>query len=530
MGTSSTPLNVRSDLRFTTGVNFGRQSLKQTVVGLLLAKMAGTFPTAPRAVLDYTTAEAGNPFVEGWYADPDTEYYNNLYWIYPTYSDVYEKQTYMDAFSSPDLINWTKHPNILVAANVSWAYKAMWAPAAISRNGKCYLYFGANDIQVNEIAAGFVGGIGVAIADKPEGPYVDAIGEPLIGDFYNGAQPIDQDVFVDDDGQAYIYYGGHSHANVAKLNDDMVSLGTFGDGTTFKEITPENYVEGSQMFKRKGIYYFMWSEGGWMGPDYSVSYAMSDSPLGPFKRIAKILQQDGAVARGSGHNGVINVPGTDVWYITYHRRPLSETDGNHRVICYDRMYFNDDDTIKNITMLVKDNFADGNMIGWITYGDAEWRVVDQRLALSTANDGHWRLATLDTNFADFVYDGLVTVVAGAGPTGLVFRATDKTAEGYGSYYAATIEVGKQESRLTLSSVSNGRTSNVESINGPFVSGIEYHIRVTALGSDIRVFVDNLEDPDITVQDTAHTIGASGVVVGPGTSARFGGISIAHPPS
>lgn len=156
-------------------------------------------------------------------------------------------------------------------------------------------------------------GIGVAVADRSEGPYVDAIDKPLIGDYHNGAQPIDQHVFIDDaSGQAYIYYGGHSHANVAKLKEDMISIGTFDDGTTFKEITPENYVEGSQMIKRNSIYYLMWSEGDWTGPDYGVSYAMADSPLGPFNRKTKILRQDSAVAKNSGHNDVIHVPGTDI--------------------------------------------------------------------------------------------------------------------------------------------------------------------------------------------------------------------------
>ncbi|KAI1335603.1 glycosyl hydrolase [Xylariaceae sp. FL0016] len=121
-----------------------------------------------------------------------------LYWVYPTSSYAYEDQTYMDAFSSPDLINWTKHPRILTTADVTWAKEALWAPAPIFRNGKYFLYFAANDIQEGEPEAGVIGGIGVAVSDKPQGPYVDAIGEPLIGDYHNGAQPIDQDVFIDD--------------------------------------------------------------------------------------------------------------------------------------------------------------------------------------------------------------------------------------------------------------------------------------------------------------------------------------------
>ena len=297
-----------------------------------------------------------NPFVDGYYADPDVAIYGGQYWVFPTTSKVYAQQTYLDAFSSPDLINWTKHRNVLTTRDISWAEYAVWAPAPIERNGKYYLYFAANDIQSNSQ----LGGIGVAVADQPQGPYQDAIGRPLIGEFHNGAQPIDQDVWIDDDGQAYMYYGGHRHANVAKLNKDMTSFGTFSDGSTFKEITPQGYVEGSQMFKRNGVYYLMWSEGGWTGPDYAVAYAMSDSPTGPFDRLDKILAQDPNVARGAGHNSVINVPGTDVWYILYHRRPLDQTDGNSRVLALDRMYFNSDGTIRRVVLDGPDDTLSNN--------------------------------------------------------------------------------------------------------------------------------------------------------------------------
>ena len=102
------------------------------------------------------------------------------------------------------------------------------------------------------------------------------------------------------------------------------------------------------MFVRNGTYYFMWSEGGWTGPDYSVAYATASSPFGPFERVGKILQQDPTVATGAGHHSVIQVPNTDDWYIIYHRRPLTETDGNHRQTCIDRMYFDDKGAIKPV--------------------------------------------------------------------------------------------------------------------------------------------------------------------------------------
>lgn len=287
---------------------------------------------------------SGNPIFDGWYADPEGAVYGKKYWVFPTYSDVYEKQVRIDAFSSDDLINWTKHDQVLHIQDVTWAKRALWAPATIHANNKYYLFFAANDIQSdNEY-----GGIGVAVSDRPEGPYKDALGKPLIDKFHNGAQPIDQFVFRDDDGQFYMYYGGWRHCNIVKLSTDLLSTVPFPDGTLFREITPENYVEGPFMFKRNGKYYFMWSEGGWTGPNYSVAYAISDSPFGPFKRIGKILQQDPNVATGAGHHSVINIPGTDEWIIVYHRRPLGETNGNHRETCMDKLIFNADGTIQPV--------------------------------------------------------------------------------------------------------------------------------------------------------------------------------------
>jgi len=147
-------------------------------------------------------------------------------------------------------------------------------------------------------------------------------------------------------------YGGWKHCNIVKLRPDFKALIPFPDGTLFKEITPKGYVEGSFMFKRNNKYYFMWSEGGWTGPDYSVAYAIADSPFGPFTRIGKILQQDLKVATGAGHHSVFNLPGKDKWYIVYHRRPLGETDGNHRVTCIDEMRFDEQGLIRPVVITV----------------------------------------------------------------------------------------------------------------------------------------------------------------------------------
>ena len=268
---------------------------------------------------------------------------NNTGYIQPIPRNM-RSRFFLDAFSSTDLVTWEKHNRILDTANVKWAKKAVWAPSIVKKGDKYFLFFGANDIQNDQEH----GGIGIAVSDNPSGPFKDYLGKPLIDKFHNGAQPIDQFVFQDKDNQYYLLYGGWRHCNIAKLNNDFTGFIPFDDGTTFKEITPKGYVEGSFMFLKDGKYYFMWSEGGWTGPNYSVAYAIANSPFGPFERIGKILQQDTTVATGAGHHSVIHIPNTDKWYIVYHRRPLGETDGNHRVTCIDEMNFDEKGFIKPV--------------------------------------------------------------------------------------------------------------------------------------------------------------------------------------
>lgn len=245
---------------------------------------------------------SGNPVFRGWYADPEGVILNKEYWIFPTYSAPYKEQLFLDAFSSKDLVKWKKHERIIDTSVIKWAWQEVW------------------------------------------------LGKPLIDKFHNGAQPIDQFAFRDTDGQYYLIYGGWRHCNIAKLNDGFTGIEPEADGAIFREITPEGYVEGPFMFIRNGKYYFMWPEGGWTGPDYSVAYAIADNPFGPFKRVGKILQQDRAIATGAGHHSVIYITETDKYYIVYHRRPLDETDRNAREVCIDMMEFDDNGFIKPVTI------------------------------------------------------------------------------------------------------------------------------------------------------------------------------------
>ncbi|MBQ1254122.1 MAG: glycoside hydrolase family 43 protein [Alistipes sp.] len=297
------------------------------------------------AVTSYGQKSAGNPVFEGNYADPEGVIFGKTYWIYPTYSAPFRQQLHFDCFSSKDLVNWTKHERIIDQSSISWLRLALWAPAALEKDGKYYLFFGGNDVHQGE-----VGGIGVAVADQPQGPFKDLLGKPLINDIVNGAQPIDQFVFQDKDGTYYMYYGGWGHCNVVKLADDFKSIVPFEDGTMYKEVTPKGYVEGPFMFIRDGKYYFMWSEGGWTGPHYRVAYAIADSPFGPFERKGVILQQDPEIATGAGHHSVIYNKKKDQYYIVYHRRPLGSNDGNNRVTCIDVMEFDKDGNILPVKM------------------------------------------------------------------------------------------------------------------------------------------------------------------------------------
>ncbi|MFI1734682.1 family 43 glycosylhydrolase [Streptomyces acidicola] len=278
-----------------------------------------------------------SPVLPGLYADPDVTYMDGRYWIYPT-TDGFPgwSGTRFKAFSSKDLVNWTDHGVILdLGPDVSWADRNAWAPAIAERDGKYYFYFCAEQQ------------IGVAVADSPAGPFKDALGKPLVakGGSLKG-QMIDPAVFTDDDGQSYLYWG-NGHGYVVPLNDDMVSF----DASKVRDITPDNFREGSFVIKRKGTYYFMWSEDDTRSENYHVAYATGPTPLGPWTKRGTILSKRpeyGILA--TGHHSVVNTPGTDDWYMVYHRFALNGPgrpggDGTHRETTIDRMEFAADGTI-----------------------------------------------------------------------------------------------------------------------------------------------------------------------------------------
>src|SRR5918998_4422465 len=265
---------------------------------------------------------SGNPLFPGWYADPEIHCFEGRYYVYPTTSRPYVEQTTFECWSSEDLTDWRNEGVILDFADILWTTQfAAWAPscARSPHDGRYYFYFSAGDGA----------GIGVAVSDSPKGPFRDALGIPLVWGYPHGAQAIDAHCFVDDDRRAYLYFGGHRRCVVAPLTPTLRAF-----NRAFRDITPgPDYVEGPFMVKRRGLYYLMWSEGAWGNDTYIAAYGVADNPYGPFDYGGKILENNPEVGKGAGHHSVLKLPGTDdEWVICYHRRPLGETNGNHRVI------------------------------------------------------------------------------------------------------------------------------------------------------------------------------------------------------
>lgn len=280
-----------------------------------------------------------SPVLPGLNADPDVQYLDGRYWIYPT-TDGYAgwSGTSFKAYSSKDLVHWKDHGVILdLGPDVSWADKNAWAPAIAERDGKYYFYFCAEQ------------SIGVAVADSPAGPFKDALGKPLVAKGQLSGQMIDPAVFTDDDGQSYLYWG-NGRGYVVPLNDDMVSF----DDALVQDITQADFREGSFVVKRQGTYYFMWSEDDTRSENYHVAYATGSSPLGPWTKRGTILSKRPEYGiKGTGHHSVVNTPGTDDWYIVYHRFALNGPgkpggDGTHRETTIDRMTFAADGTIEPV--------------------------------------------------------------------------------------------------------------------------------------------------------------------------------------
>ncbi len=294
-------------------------------------------PASPESLANEIALAPPKPILEGYTADPHAVVFDDTYYVYPTSDKPGWQTTDFSAWSSKDLIHWHDEGMILdVTKDLRWAKIRAWAPATIRRDGRYFFYFAAQQK------------IGVAVSDRPAGRFADALGKPLVepSNKYPG-QTIDPFVFIDDDGQAYLYYGqGNLYGN--RLKPDMITL----DGAPIK-MTPPHFNEGAFMIKRNNLYYFMWSENDARDVNYQVAYGISESPLGPIAIPSDnvILQRHGQVV-GTGHHSVVRVPGTERWYIFYHRHAIPGGSGYLRETCLSRMEFAPDGSIKKIDPLV----------------------------------------------------------------------------------------------------------------------------------------------------------------------------------
>ena len=303
-----------------------------------------------------------NPILPQFHADPEVLYSkkNNRYYIYST-TDGYPGWggAYYTCYSSDNLKDW-KYEGVtldLSTDQVAWTDGNAWAPAIeeklVDGKYKYYFYFSGNPV------AGGGKQIGVAVADDPTGPF-KAMDTAMITESPTGrGQQIDVDVFIDpQSGKSYLYWGNGYMAG-AELNDDMVSI----KPETIVVMTPEggtlqdyNYREAPYVIYRDGTYYFMWSVDDTGSPNYHVAYGTSTNPLGPIEVAQSpiVLREKGNIY-GPAHNSVVQFPGTDDWAIVYHRiNPAYIKGGNgvpgvHREVCIDRLQFNPDGSIMQVT-------------------------------------------------------------------------------------------------------------------------------------------------------------------------------------
>ena len=290
-------------------------------------------------------ASAQNPLIKDQFsADPSARVFDGKVYVYPSHDIVatpghgrvgwFCMKDY-HVFSSANLTDWTDHGVIVSQNTVPWADStaySMWAPDCINRNGKYYFYFPAT-VKPGGSGRGFA--VGVAIADKPYGPFVPQP-EPIAG-----VHGIDPNVQIDKDGQAYLYWAlGNLYA--AKLKPNMTELAS--EPVKLEGFPDKGLKEGPYLFERKGIYYMTYPHVA-DNKTERLEYAMSDSPLGPFK-YGGVIMDESASGCWTNHQSIIEFK--NQWYLFYHNDDLSPKFDKNRSIRADSLFFNDDGTIRKV--------------------------------------------------------------------------------------------------------------------------------------------------------------------------------------
>lgn len=276
--------------------------------------------------------------IPGLYADPNIASFNGKYYIYATTDGTPGwggNQFYV--WSSENLVDWERSEKPFLTlngteGNVPWAVGNAWAPTIAEKDGKYYFYFSGQNPTYDRKT------IGVAVADSPEGPFTaESTAMITNGEALKTGQAIDPDAFRDPISGKYYFYWGNGNPLVAELADDMISL---APNTTSAITGLEDFREGLFMVYRAPYYHLTYSIDDTGSENYRVGYATAEHPTGPFTYRGVILEKN--VDKGilaTGHNSILNVPGTDDWYIAYHRFNIPGGDGTHRETTIDELHF-----------------------------------------------------------------------------------------------------------------------------------------------------------------------------------------------
>lgn len=331
-------------------------------------------------------AMATRPIIQTKYtADPAPMVYNDTVFLYTTHdeddADGFKMQDWL-LYTSTDMVNWTDHGAVASLKDFKWfpGDNGAWAEQVVERNGKFYMYCPIHGH-----------GIGVLVAETPYGPFKDPIGKPLVWqrEHWND---IDPTVFIDDDGQAYMYWGNPTLYSV-KLNEDMVSY----SGEIMEHPHIEDYQEGPWFYKRNGKYYLAFAST--CCPE-GIGYAMSDNPLGPWEYKGHIM--DHTERTRGNHPGIIDYKGKSYVFGLNYDVLRIETPDHHerRNVDVVEMTYNPDGTIPEVPY-----FRDGVLIQiepLNPYHRVEAETIAWGYGLKTDKLGHRNMCVTDIDDGEYI--------------------------------------------------------------------------------------------------------------------------------
>jgi hypothetical protein len=282
-----------------------------------------------------------NPIIRNQFsADPTARVFNGKVYLYPSHDIIAppDKNLRKDwfcmedyhVFSSENLTDWTDHGVIVTQTKVPWLTRInydMWAPDCVFKNGKYYFYFPVG------------GRIGVATADKPEGPY-SVLDKPV-----TGMGGIDPCVLFDKAGQAYLI-SAQGRISIAKLKDNMIEVD--GPAQVIANLPTKGLIEGPFAFERNGKYYLTYPHV--QNTIERLEYAMSDNPMGPYTPVGVIMDESTSGC-WTNHQSIVQYNGQ--WYLFYHDRDYSPKFDKNRSVRADSLSFNSDGTIKKVVATLR---------------------------------------------------------------------------------------------------------------------------------------------------------------------------------